>query len=77
MFNACTPITEQDVLNFVWTAVGVVGASDQFQNPPAWPLNATCAALTNTTDYLANWGRLSYTVRFCCCRIRQTHGERG
>ena len=65
-FKTC-PSLSTTAYNNTWyflnQLMGVVGASDQFNNPPDWPLNATCAALTaNGTSpqaVAASWATLA------------------
>lgn len=40
MFRSCKPITSDNSWYFKFTLMGAVGASDQMDNPPDWPLNA-------------------------------------
>ena len=64
-FAAC-PSLQLAKANNTWyflnQLMGAVGASDQFNNPPDWPLNATCAALlqngTSPQQVAANWAAL-------------------
>jgi len=62
-FNTCVPLTsnQHDIYYFLYSLTGVVGSADQFQNPPQWPLNATCNALTAGTsdqDTMNAWANL-------------------
>eukprot|EP01094_Clydonella_sp_ATCC50884_P029667 TRINITY_DN9366_c0_g1_i2.p1 TRINITY_DN9366_c0_g1~~TRINITY_DN9366_c0_g1_i2.p1 ORF type:complete len:490 (-),score=109.07 TRINITY_DN9366_c0_g1_i2:90-1517(-) len=60
-FKSCRPITEDNAWYFQFTLMEQVGGSDQMDNPPDWPLNATCAAMTATSDPVANWASLFQT----------------
>eukprot|EP01103_Thecamoeba_quadrilineata_P016855 TRINITY_DN5770_c0_g1_i1.p1 TRINITY_DN5770_c0_g1~~TRINITY_DN5770_c0_g1_i1.p1 ORF type:complete len:468 (+),score=83.33 TRINITY_DN5770_c0_g1_i1:968-2371(+) len=50
LFQMCEPLTQDDIEYFKWTAGQLVGSSDQFQNPPLWPLNTTCDLLMNSAN---------------------------
>jgi len=56
-FNTCKPINTTDTPNWFFELVLMeqVGGSDQMDNAPDWPLNATCDIMTSSTDYVANW----------------------
>jgi len=53
MFNSCEPLTLKNQWYFNFRLMGTVGSSDQMDNPPSWPLNATCAAMVagNASNY--------------------------
>jgi len=48
----------EDIYFFKLSISLELGGSDQMDNPPKWPLNASCSILTQTSDYVANWGKL-------------------
>eukprot|EP00698_Gefionella_okellyi_P018996 TRINITY_DN5767_c0_g1_i1.p1 TRINITY_DN5767_c0_g1~~TRINITY_DN5767_c0_g1_i1.p1 ORF type:complete len:454 (-),score=100.88 TRINITY_DN5767_c0_g1_i1:23-1384(-) len=64
IFNTCEPI-DADPYNFLLNVLGAVGASDQFENPPDWPLNSTCESLMNAADPLTAWGALASPPGSC------------
>ena len=65
-FKTCPALSEARYNNtwyFLNQLMGVVGSSDQFNNPPDWPLNATCAALlkngSSPQAVATNWVKLA------------------
>jgi len=59
-FDACQEISAspQEHYYFLLTLTEAIGGSDQFQNPPAWPLNTTCNTMMQSGDLLANWAQV-------------------
>lgn len=57
-FKACSPLVAADKYYFLLSLTEAVGGSDQYENAPKWPLNHTCASLTNGSDFVANWAKL-------------------
>lgn len=55
LFSSCNNLTDENDFFFLWQLSQVVGSSDQFQNPPGWPLNHTCQYLTNASDSLSGF----------------------
>jgi len=57
IFNTCQPLNTTDTPNWFFELVLMeqVGGSDQMDNAPDWPLNATCDMMTSTTNYVQNW----------------------
>eukprot|EP01092_Planopodium_desertum_P002846 TRINITY_DN14586_c0_g1_i1.p1 TRINITY_DN14586_c0_g1~~TRINITY_DN14586_c0_g1_i1.p1 ORF type:complete len:389 (+),score=40.57 TRINITY_DN14586_c0_g1_i1:54-1169(+) len=60
LFQSCQPLSANmpDNWFFLRYLMETVGGADQFENPPAWPLNATCQTLTTGTNILENWAQL-------------------
>eukprot|EP01088_Endostelium_zonatum_P004005 TRINITY_DN1520_c2_g1_i1.p1 TRINITY_DN1520_c2_g1~~TRINITY_DN1520_c2_g1_i1.p1 ORF type:complete len:475 (+),score=101.44 TRINITY_DN1520_c2_g1_i1:21-1445(+) len=63
LFQACSPLPadEEGQYYFIYTLTGAVGAADQFENPPGWPLNQTCNMLLASDDYVSNWAKIVIT----------------
>jgi len=59
-FNTCLEIASDphDQYYFLYQIVSVLASSDQFENPPQWPLNATCSIMLSSNDYVANWAKV-------------------
>jgi thymus-specific serine protease len=68
-FKTCTPLGDDNSWFFLNELMTNVGSSDQFQNPPAWPLNATCDALMSNgsapADVAAQWAELQLGTGPC------------
>jgi hypothetical protein len=56
-FNTCEPLKEKDVFYFKVQLAQTLGSSDQFQNPPQWPLNVTCGLMTSGNP-ITGWAQV-------------------
>eukprot|EP00211_Chloroparvula_japonica_P001843 CAMPEP_0119132090 /NCGR_PEP_ID=MMETSP1310-20130426/11419_1 /TAXON_ID=464262 /ORGANISM="Genus nov. species nov., Strain RCC2339" /LENGTH=437 /DNA_ID=CAMNT_0007122703 /DNA_START=153 /DNA_END=1466 /DNA_ORIENTATION=+ len=57
-FNMCQPLAEEDDYYFLWSISLTLGGSNQMDNPPEWPLNQSCSVMTQSPDFVSNWGQL-------------------
>eukprot|EP01128_Nolandella_sp_AFSM9_P000688 TRINITY_DN10829_c0_g1_i1.p1 TRINITY_DN10829_c0_g1~~TRINITY_DN10829_c0_g1_i1.p1 ORF type:complete len:439 (-),score=70.79 TRINITY_DN10829_c0_g1_i1:75-1391(-) len=54
-FHTCKPI-DSDPRYFKWAISQWLATTAQWENPPAFAMQAACKALTQSSDVVANWG---------------------
>eukprot|EP01135_Chromosphaera_perkinsii_P004480 Nk52_evm4s284 gene=Nk52_evmTU4s284 len=54
VFKPCSKLGEtlEENFYFMWDITGSLGSANQFQNPPAWPLNKVCGAILHSKGNL-------------------------